>query len=181
MPTSNQEARWVLRAQCGDRQALESLLRRLQPCLQRYLVSLVGAADADDLQQEVLLLVCQNLAGLRVPELFHAWVYRIASRAVLRHLRNRSRSPERLLDESSQLEEIPAPAAEVPAHTLPELLKLRVLPPASRAVLVLHFQEQLSLPEVAAILEIPLGTVKSRLAAGLTALRNRYGKQERSP
>jgi hypothetical protein len=38
-------------------------------------------------------------------------------------------------------------------------------------VLVLHFQEEMSLAEVAAILEIPLGTVKSRLAFGLTALR----------
>jgi RNA polymerase sigma-70 factor (ECF subfamily) len=43
--------------------------------------------------------------------------------------------------------------------------------PASRAVLVLHFEEELSLPEVAAVLELPLGTVKSRLAYGLTALR----------
>jgi RNA polymerase sigma-70 factor, ECF subfamily len=43
--------------------------------------------------------------------------------------------------------------------------------PASRAVLVLHFQEGLSLPEVAAALELPLGTVKSRLGYGLSLLR----------
>jgi RNA polymerase sigma-70 factor (ECF subfamily) len=43
--------------------------------------------------------------------------------------------------------------------------------PASRAVLVLHYQEDLPLPEVAAILGIPLGTVKSRLASGLAAAR----------
>jgi len=42
---------------------------------------------------------------------------------------------------------------------------------ASRAVLVLHYLEEMTLPEVAAILEVPLGTVKSRLAFGLTALR----------
>ncbi|MGA2883383.1 MAG: sigma factor-like helix-turn-helix DNA-binding protein [Bryobacteraceae bacterium] len=42
---------------------------------------------------------------------------------------------------------------------------------ATRAVLALHFQQELSLPEVAAVLEIPLGTVKSRLAGGLAALR----------
>ena len=49
--------------------------------------------------------------------------------------------------------------------------------PASRAVLVLHFEEELSLPEVAAVLELPLGTVKSRLAYGLTALRKQLTKQ----
>ncbi len=48
--------------------------------------------------------------------------------------------------------------------------------PASRAVLVLHFQEEMTLLEVAAILEIPLGTVKSRLAYGLAAIRKQLTK-----
>ena len=56
-------------------------------------------------------------------------------------------------------------------------LEMDGIPPASRAVLALHYQQQLSLPEVAAILEIPLGTVKSRLAAGLAAFRNRFGRK----
>jgi len=51
--------------------------------------------------------------------------------------------------------------------------------PASRAVLVLHFQEELSLAAVAAILEVPLGTVKSRLAYGLTAIRKQLGHTRR--
>jgi RNA polymerase sigma-70 factor, ECF subfamily len=50
-------------------------------------------------------------------------------------------------------------------------LNLISVSPASRAVLALHFQEELPLKEVAAILEIPLGTVKSRLAYGLSAIR----------
>ncbi|MGA2116523.1 MAG: sigma factor-like helix-turn-helix DNA-binding protein [Bryobacteraceae bacterium] len=54
------------------------------------------------------------------------------------------------------------------------LAGLSVIPLASRAVLALHFGQELSLVEVAATLAIPLGTVKSRLAAGLTALRNQY-------
>ena len=52
--------------------------------------------------------------------------------------------------------------------------------PASRAVLVLHFQEDLPLADVAAILEIPLGTVKSWLAYGLAALRRHLGAKRRS-
>jgi RNA polymerase sigma-70 factor (ECF subfamily) len=62
---------------------------------------------------------------------------------------------------------------------LTELLESEALSPASRAVLVLHFQEEMQLDEVAAVLEIPLGTVKSRLAYGLRTLR-RYLAEKRS-
>jgi len=51
------------------------------------------------------------------------------------------------------------------------------IPPATRMVLVLHFQQELTLSEVAAVLAIPLGTVKSRLASGLAALRNHVDKK----
>ena len=79
---------------------------------------------------------------------------------------------DRLQDEVV-LDEMPAPEVAAPLDILPELLNSDALTPASRAVLALHFQEELSLPEVAAILEIPLGTVKSRLAYGLAALRKK--------
>jgi RNA polymerase sigma-70 factor (ECF subfamily) len=65
----------------------------------------------------------------------------------------------------------------MPAHNirpstelLRELLSLDELSAPNRAVLALHFQEELTLVEVAAILELPLGTVKSRLAYGLSAI-----------
>jgi RNA polymerase sigma-70 factor (ECF subfamily) len=57
------------------------------------------------------------------------------------------------------------------------LLDVDCIPPASRAVLVLHFQQELTLPEVAAVLAIPVGTVKSRLASGLAALRNQSSER----
>jgi len=52
-----------------------------------------------------------------------------------------------------------------------DLLASDALSPASRAVLALHFEQEMPLAEVAAVLEIPLGTVKSRLSFGLKALR----------
>ncbi|HMD72060.1 MAG TPA: sigma-70 family RNA polymerase sigma factor, partial [Bryobacteraceae bacterium] len=52
------------------------------------------------------------------------------------------------------------------------------LPPASRAVIVLHYLEEMSLDEVAAVLEIPPGTVKSRLAYGLARLRGRAASSQ---
>jgi RNA polymerase sigma-70 factor (ECF subfamily) len=54
---------------------------------------------------------------------------------------------------------------------LRQLLETGTISPASRAVLMLHFEEDLSLPEISAILGIPLGTVKSRLAYGLNSIR----------
>ena len=62
----------------------------------------------------------------------------------------------------------------MPDDTLRELLDSSALSPASRAVLVLHFREEMPLAHVAAVLEIPIGTVKSRLAFGLRALRSSY-------
>jgi DNA-directed RNA polymerase specialized sigma24 family protein len=56
---SIQDTQWVLRAQCDDREALEALLRSVQPSLRRYLTGLAGATDADDLLQEVLVIVVE--------------------------------------------------------------------------------------------------------------------------
>jgi RNA polymerase sigma-70 factor (ECF subfamily) len=170
--TSKQEAQWVLRAQCEDREALELLLRSVQTPLRRYLTRLVGEASADDVLQETLILVSRKIGWLDVPEAFHAWAYRVASRAAFRYLKREKRWSEQVRDEAV-LEELPAAESEVLPEMLPELLKSEALSPASRAVLVLHFHEELSLPEVAAILAIPLGTVKSRLAYGLAALRRK--------
>ena len=69
------------------------------------------------------------------------------------------------------LEEIAAPVVDMSDDRLTELLDSPALSPASRAVLVLHFREEMPLAHVAAVLEIPIGTVKSRLAFGLKSLR----------
>jgi RNA polymerase sigma-70 factor (ECF subfamily) len=173
--TSTQEAQWVLRAQCDDREALELLLRSVQGPLRRYASGLVGPAAADDVLQDVLIVICRKLRWLDNPELFRAWVYRIASRIAFHYLRKRRGLPEQL-PEDFMPEEIAAPEARPPAELLRGLLNMEGISPASRAVLVLHFQEELPLQEVAAILEIPLGTVKSRLAYGLAALRKQLAR-----
>jgi RNA polymerase sigma-70 factor, ECF subfamily len=176
--TSTQETLWVIRAQCGDREALELVLRSVQPSLNRYILRLVGPSSSDDVLQEVLIAISRKLKWLHTPELFQAWAYRIASRAAFRHLRNERRWPEQTHDDSL-LENVAAPEIHLPDAFLHDALNSDGLTPASRAVLLLHFQEELSLPEVAAILEIPLGTVKSRLAYGLMALRKQF-KEKRS-
>jgi RNA polymerase sigma-70 factor (ECF subfamily) len=174
--TSLDEALWVLRAQSGDREALERLLRSIQPPLLRYVRGLVGADDADDVLQDVLILIYRKLRWLRNPELVRPWAFRIASRGSFRHLRKKRRVPTSSGEEL--LESLPADDSPSPADAVSLLSNLDDISPASRAVLVLHFQEEMTLTEVAAVLEIPLGTVRSRLAYGLTVLRKRLSNKK---
>lgn len=167
-----QESLWVLRAQLGDRDALERLLRSILPSLQRIALGLVGSTGADDVVQETLFLVYRKLRQLATPQLFRPWAFRIAKRVALRHLKKEQRWLEEPEDDV-MLDAIPAPEARPSDETLAVLLDRGDVSPASRVVLVLHFQEGLSLPEIAAVLELPLGTVKSRLAYGLSVLRRR--------
>jgi RNA polymerase sigma-70 factor, ECF subfamily len=168
--TPIQEMQWVLRAQCSDREALEMLLRSVQPSLRRYLSGLAGRTDADDLLQDVMVIVIRKLGGLEDPQLFRPWAFRIASREAFRHIKKRRLWVGRHEDDS-QLDDLPTPEIRPSGELLQQLLATEAISPASRAVLILHFQEELSLPEVAAILDIPLGTAKSRLAYGLASVR----------
>jgi RNA polymerase sigma-70 factor (ECF subfamily) len=161
---------WVLRAQCRDREALEALLRSVQPSLRRYLAGLAGATEADDLLQDVLVIVIRRIGTLDDPKLFRPWVFRIASREAFRHIRKRRRWQSRH-EEDAQLDDLSTPEPRPSGERLRELLAAGTISPASRAVLILHFEEELSLPEVAAILDIPLGTAKSRLGYGLRSIR----------
>jgi RNA polymerase sigma-70 factor (ECF subfamily) len=171
--TSKEELQWVLRAQCGDREALEALLSSAQTRLRQYLCGLVGAQQADDVLQDVLMAICQNVRGLRVPELFWSWVFRIASRMAFRHLRQERQRHEEALDPGS-IEQLPASTPQPSQLMLENMLQSNAIPPASKAVLALHFGQGFSLAEVAVALDIPVGTVKSRLAAGLAALRSYF-------
>jgi len=130
----------------------------------------IGRDAAADIVQDALITVVRKLAWLSQPHLFRAWSFRIASRLAFRHLRKERRWVRHETD-AAVLEQIAAPEP-VDADLLQDLLdRSNLLSEASRAVFVLHFQEGLTLAEVAAALEIPLGTVKSRLAYGLTLLR----------
>jgi RNA polymerase sigma-70 factor (ECF subfamily) len=170
-----EQSLWVLRAQCGDREALELLLRSIQPSLHRYLSGLVGTFHSDDVLQDVLIVVARKLVWLEQPELLRPWAFRIASRAAFKHLKRE----RRWLGDDAGLEDLAAPDPPAPDELLRELTTMDGISPASRAVLVLHFQEEMTLPAVAAILEVPLGTVKSRLAYGLKALRTQLGHNRR--
>lgn len=155
----------VLLAQTGDRAAFDSLLRSVQEPLFRYIVRITqNRAIAEDTLQDVFLIIFRKLEWLNDPDLFRPWAYRIATRAAWKRLKVKEDAQDFL---SSSVE----PDVDVMnlKAQLPELLGR--VSPASRAVLTLHYLDDLSLPEIAAILDIALGTVKSRLAYGLHRLR----------
>lgn len=123
------------------------------------------------------MTICRKLKWLHTPELFRPWAYRIASRHSFRYLQKEKRWPQQPSEESV-FEKLPAPP-DVSLEHMQHLLVTEDISPASRAVLVLHFQHELPLAEIAAILGIPLGTVKSRLAYGLASIRKNL-RSERS-
>ena len=175
MRTPPEEARWAVRAQCDDREALDLLLRSVQPIVTRYVRRLVGTEFVDDIVQDVLITIARKIKWLSEPTFFRAWVYRIASRAAISHVRRETRRGPHDSD-NSLLDSLPASGSPHTDELMTQLLGSDRLSPASRAVLVLHFREGLTLPEVAAVLGIPLGTAKSRLAYGLNALRRQLTK-----
>jgi RNA polymerase sigma-70 factor (ECF subfamily) len=174
MTNLEQESWWVLCAQSGDREALNELLKAVQEPLYHYIFSLVRERHlAEDILQEVFLRIYRKLGWLREPELFRPWAYRIATHETFRRLKREQRWTDQVRDEDA-LKAIPAPlareefASELVAQ-LPQLVAS--VSPASRAVIVLYYLHEMSLDEVAAVLGIPVGTVKSRLTYGLERLR----------
>jgi RNA polymerase sigma-70 factor (ECF subfamily) len=168
----------VLLAQSGDRAALEQLLRDAYAPLRRYITRLAGAALADDILQETSLQIFRKLRYLREPAVFRPWTFRIASRIALSHLKHAHRW-QPLDDAPSQdLSTFDPNLGEPPDEAFFALLDQ--VSPASRAVLLLRYQHDLTLEESAAILDIPVGTAKSRLHYGVNTLR-KYLTSERKP
>jgi RNA polymerase sigma-70 factor, ECF subfamily len=177
LPTPDQTL-LVLLAQTGDRGALEQLLRDIHAPLRRYITRLAGITLADDILQETALQIFRKLPFLREPAVFRPWTFRIASRIAFSQLKHARRW--------EPLDAAPAEPLAIVSPNLGEppdeafLTLLDQVSPTSRAVLLLHYQHDLSLEETAAILEIPIGTAKSRLHYGVSALR-KHLTSERKP
>jgi len=162
----------VALAQNGDKDALETLLRRYYRPLRAFIAPMVGSSHADDVLQEIALAVFQNLRYLRHPAAFRAWAFRVASRRAFRFLKREARW-KRLETDPELVSAIPAPEPLPEALESGTLAAIEQVSPASRAVLLLHYQQGLSIDETAIVLDIAVGTAKSRLAYGVSVLRKR--------
>jgi RNA polymerase sigma-70 factor (ECF subfamily) len=172
----------VLRAQFGDREAFDELFRSIAPQLLRYISSIIrNNSSAEDVLQEVLLLVYRKIRWLENPASFRAWTYRLAGREAIRAAtKGRGQHEIQLSDiEWNEVEQFSGPSFFQNVLDESAALAIKQLPPASRAVLHLHYLQDMDIREAASVLGIPIGTAKSRLAFGLERLRQRFRAQKR--
>jgi len=159
-PAAAEEDALVRRAQMGSAAAFEQLVVARGTELYRYLaVRLRNESDARDALQETFLAAWQSLPSLRQPERFWPWLVAIAAHKAADVVRARRPTP----DQAGVVDR-----ADENAFAVREALDR--LPPRFREVLLLRYGLQLSEQEVADVLGIRVGTVKSRSARARTAL-----------
>ena len=145
-------------ARAGDRAATEALLRELLPRIRRTVARYAGTGpEFDDIVQEVLMSVVRGLPAFRGDAALETWVHAICVRAACRR---------RATGDLLSFEDRDAASAEDPSDWV-GLGRLSAavdeLPPARRAVFVLHDVEGYTRDEIATLLELPGGTVADRL------------------
>lgn len=166
----------VRRAQSGDRQAFESLVKDFSGYLYHIAYgALWQVQDAEDVVQETFMKAYTHLVHLRDPRAFPTWLGRIALNLARNRLRRSHTGP--LLDPlppaAAQLTSAPDPPAEVilALETRSELqAAIAALPEHYRTPLLLRVKGGLAYQEIAEILEIPPGTVRSRIHAARARL-----------
>lgn len=171
------EERLILLAQSGDQQAFDALLRRYERPLFRHIHRMLDNEDACyEALQETYIAIVKSIRKLRSRQHFRPWAYGVATRVCLKARTRYARRREDLDSTAEVRDTRPLPDVDVATREQREELmrRVRTLSPKLRSVMLLHFFEGLTLKEVAAALEISVGTVKSRLAAGLVKVRVSY-------
>jgi RNA polymerase sigma factor (sigma-70 family) len=156
----------VRAAQRGEPLALAALLRALAPYVGR-ICGAIALDDGDDAMQETMIRVLKGIRRLREPAALHGWVRRIAVREALRLARTRSTL--------IPVEQLPEPLAGIAPDLRVEVADtLRQLTPEQRAILFLRELEGFTEAEAAALLDIKVGTAKSRLHRARRAFGRRW-------
>jgi RNA polymerase sigma-70 factor (ECF subfamily) len=164
----------VERSKRGDMAAFEQLTVTYSTDLYRLAAAMVGPDEAADVVQDAFVSAWRELPRLRDSDKWESWLRSILMNRCRNALRTRTRRPHLVVLD------LEGPAgADQPSHEPMRELDSRWamddalagLRPEDRAVIVLFYLADLPLPEVASVLGLRLGTVKSRLNAGLRALR----------
>ena len=174
-----EEAVLVRRACEGDKPAFAELVRRNQGRVRGLLMRLAqDRVLADDLAQEVFLRAYRGLVGFQGRSAFGTWLYRIAYNVYLNN-RTRVRRFCELPEDYVAAAVAPESALSAPRADLRRDLSaaIETLPERYRAVVVLYYLEEVSYPEIADILGVPLGTVKTHLHRAKKLLRERMSAQ----
>ncbi|RME32136.1 MAG: sigma-70 family RNA polymerase sigma factor [Candidatus Zixiibacteriota bacterium] len=153
----------VLRAQGGDKDALTELIRRWQQRMRKHVWRLTeGHNDAEDVMQDIWVVVVRKLSKLNDPATFPQWLYRIATARCADWVRKRQRDHRlhKTVSENTSTADM-----EDPSGSRREVLRqaMRRLPTEKQIILSLFYIEGFSTGEIAAVLQVPVGTIKSRL------------------
>jgi RNA polymerase sigma-70 factor (ECF subfamily) len=169
--------------QLGDASALDELIDRWHEPLWRYARRVTGRDDAaSDAVQDAWVRILRALPGLRAPARLVPWLFGITRRVLMDRLRAQYAAP-------SPIEVDDAVHAAAAAEPGPDDLHLQLdameralekLPVVERDVLVLFYLQDLSLADIADILSVPVGTVKSRLFRARHMLRKEMSHDDRS-
>lgn len=174
------EAQLIEQAQNGDRNAYSELVRAHAQGVMNVTYRMCGDAQiSEDAAQEAFIRAWQNLSSYHPQTSLRNWLYRIAVNAATDMLRKEKRI---LPDDISDLHLTDGqlgPESQVSLNERTALVQaaIRSLPDASRAVLVLREYEDLSYQEISSILDIPVGTVMSRLNYARKLLKTKLEPQ----
>ena len=171
-PDARADELLAIRCQLGERAAFDTLIARFQLPLWRYARNLTGSdGAADDASQEVWLRVLRAIGRLRDGARLRSWLFGIAHRVLMDRLREQYAQPP--IADSEPDEHAAAMLDDSIESDLAAMFdELGRMPLVEREVLTLFYLRELSLDEVAQVLAIPVGTVKSRLYRARKLLRH---------
>jgi RNA polymerase sigma-70 factor (ECF subfamily) len=174
----------VAAARAGRVEAFGRLVERYQDRLFATVARLTGSsADAADVLQECFVRAFRKLPSFHGESSFYTWLYRIAVNLSMSHRRQRKRNERHVVTHGELREVIDPPSIDDPSLPLEraELERtiqhaLNALDPAHRAIIVMKDLDGLQYEEIARILHLPIGTVRSRLHRARLALRDRLSR-----
>lgn len=168
---TDSDAERMVQVAAGSREAFAELVRRHQNSLLNFFIRMGAYSDAEDLVQETFVRLFRARAGYRPKARFTTFLYVLARHAWADHGRRswrRDRLETGLESEAAIVDREPAAGA---ANRLDVQAALDQLSPKLKEVLVLNVYQGLRYQEIADVLDIPLGTVKSRINLALQELR----------
>jgi RNA polymerase sigma-70 factor, ECF subfamily len=157
----------------GNRRSVERLVDEHYVQLYRYAYRLCGEpSDAEDLTQEAFCKAQANFSQLRDVDRAKPWLFRILRNVYLHRLRAKKSRPCVLLDDLSEVpDRSPDPLPPIDSGRLQDALN--ELPEAYRTPMILYYFEDFSYRDIAEHMDVPIGTVMSRLSRAKAHLRDR--------
>ncbi len=168
--------------QQGDQGAMEVLVKRYHNKIYEFLYrKMKGHHMAEDIAQECFVRICTKAHQYQYPKPFKPWLYTIANNLCINYFNSGRHKKEATVDDefyNYQTDDSKNPEEETADKLEGEYIKtvLGELPEEQRTIVILRFYEDMKVKDIAAIMEIPEGTVKSRLYYAVKILKDKFSK-----